>query len=70
MKTELNKDIELGKKLFSFRDTINDKLYSAVVDACRKENIQITPNECKAIVAHCRAEVTKLFDGAVSVITR
>ena len=70
MEAKLNRGIELGKRLFSLRDTINDKLYSAIVDACRKEDIQITADECKRIVIYCQADVTKLFDGAINIITK
>jgi hypothetical protein len=61
--TKIN--IEIGRQLFSLRDTVNDKLFNAFVDACQIENIQISPEEGRKVVAHCQAEITKLFNNAV-----
>ena len=58
-------NIELGRKIFSLRDAVNDRLYNALVDACQIENIQISPEEGKKVVAYCQAEITKLFNNAV-----
>tara|TARA_Y100000034_G_C6834405_1_gene376951 strand:+ start:570 stop:782 length:213 start_codon:yes stop_codon:yes gene_type:complete len=58
-------NIEIGRKIFSLRDAVNDKLYNALVDACQIENIQISPEEGKKVVAYCQAEITKLFNNAV-----
>jgi len=62
---DLKTNVDLGRRLFGLRDTVNDKLYNAIVQTCRVENIEISEEECKKVVFNCQAEITKLFDAAV-----
>ena len=42
-----NKNIEIGHKLFALRDTVNDKLYASIVEACRQEEVDISIEKCQ-----------------------
>jgi len=63
-----NKNIEIGHKLFALRDTVNDKLYASIVEACRQEEVDISIEKCQNVVRYCQAQVSKLFEVAVTQI--
>jgi len=63
-----NKNIEIGRKLYSLRDTINDQLYVALVEACRNEDVNISRDQCQDVAKYCQGQVSKVFEAAMTQI--